>query len=70
LPVGSAYHVNFYQTNIFTPLWIWGTSIPGSVVDVNVNNTTWGAGVLHITITEAEEVQLGILVPLVNEVAR
>ena len=70
LPIGSAYHVNFYQTNIFTPLWIWGTSIPGSVVDVNVNNTTWGAGVLHITITEAEEVQLGILVPLINEVAR
>ncbi|MEO2169018.1 MAG: hypothetical protein ABGY42_13030 [bacterium] len=70
LPPGSAYHVNFYQTNFFTPLWIWGTSIPGSVVDVNVNNTSWGGGALHINITQVEEVQLGILMPLTTEVTR
>jgi hypothetical protein len=70
LPIDSEYHVNFFQTNFFTPLWIWGTSIPDAEVNVNVNNTTWGAGVLHITITQVEEVQLGILVPLVNEVPR
>ena len=68
LPPGTEYHVNFYQRNIFTPLWIWGTSVEGSDVDVNVNNTTWGAGVLHISITEPEEVQLGILQPLVERV--
>jgi hypothetical protein len=70
LPPGSTYHVNFFQTHFLSPLWIWGTSIPGSVVDVNVNNTSWGGGVLHITITQVPEVQLGILVPLTTEVTR
>ena len=70
LPPDSSYHVNFFQTNLLTPLWIWGTSIPGSAVDVNVNNTPWGSGVLHITITQVEEVQLGILLPLIAEVSR
>ncbi|MFP6663751.1 MAG: hypothetical protein VCC00_06095 [Deltaproteobacteria bacterium] len=68
LPIGTAYHVNFYQTNLFTPLWIWGASVPGSAVDVNVNYTSWGGGLLHITITQAEQVQLGILLPLVERV--
>ncbi|MDG2334788.1 MAG: hypothetical protein P8Q97_11230, partial [Myxococcota bacterium] len=68
LPIGSAYHVNYYQSNWFW--WIWGDSVPGSDIDVNVTNTGWGGGLSHISITTHANVQNGIRDPLVLRVAR
>ncbi|MDE0887114.1 MAG: proprotein convertase P-domain-containing protein [Myxococcota bacterium] len=67
-PLGSAYHVNMYQSNWFW--WIWGDSVPGSDVDVNVTNTIWGGGLSHISITTHANVQAGISVPLLLRVDR
>ncbi len=68
LPIGSAYHVNYYQSNWFW--WIWGDSVPGSDVDVNVTNTGWGGGLTHISITTHANIQNGIHDPLILRVAR
>jgi len=68
LPVGSTYHVNYYQSNWFW--WIWGDSVPGSDVDVNVTNTGWGGGLSHISITTHANVQDGIRAPLILRVSR
>lgn len=70
LPIGSAYHVNYYQNNIFTIGLIWGDSVPGASVDVNVTDTGWGAGLLHTSITTHINVEDGILNPLLVRVAR
>ncbi|MFP6660759.1 MAG: proprotein convertase P-domain-containing protein, partial [Myxococcota bacterium] len=68
LPSGSAYHVNYYQSNWF---WrIWGDSVPGADVDVNVTSTGWGGGLSHISITTHANVQAGIHDPLVLRVNR
>jgi len=64
LPVGTAYHVNYYQAS---PFWlIWGDSVPGSDVDELVS----GLFVTHITITNQAVVQEGIHDRLVERVAR
>ncbi len=68
LPIGSAYHVNYYQSNWFW--WIWGDSVPGSDVDVHVTNTGWGGGLSHISITTHSNIQNGIHDPLVLRVER
>lgn len=68
LPIGSVYHVNYYQSNLFW--WIWGDSIPGADVDVNVTNTAWGWALSHISITTHANVQDGIHDPLVLRVEK
>ena len=68
LPVGTAYHVNYYQSfGIIPP---WGGSVPGADVDVNVTSTFWGFLLAHITITNSSIVQAGIHDPLVLRVPR
>ena len=68
LPIGSAYHVNYYQSH--WSWWIWGDSVPGADVDVNVTSTGWGGGLSHISITTHANVQAGIHDPLVLRVDR
>ena len=62
LPIGTQYHVNYYQSSIFW--WIWGDSVPGADVDELVT------GVSHISITNDPVVQNGIHDPLVLLVPR
>lgn len=63
LPPSTAYHVNYYQRNIFSGLTM-GNSVPGADVDVNVTQQSWGGGILHANITLAPEVQAGLMDPL------
>ena len=64
LPVGTEYHVNYYQANL---LWlIWGDSVVGADVDELVS----GLFVTHITITNQSIVQDGIYDRLVERVPR
>ena len=68
LPIGTAYHVNYYQSfGIIPP---WGASVPGADVDVNVTGTFWGFLLVHITITNSGVVQDGIYSPLVARTPR
>ena len=68
LPIGTAYHVNYYQSfGIIPP---WGSSVPGADVDVNVTGTFWGFLLVHITITNSGVVQDGIHSPLVARTPR
>ena len=68
LPVGTAYHVNYYQSfGIIPP---WGASVPGADVDVNVTSTLWGFLLVHISITNSSVVQQGIHDPLVLRTPR
>ncbi|MFP6605916.1 MAG: hypothetical protein VCC19_05025, partial [Myxococcota bacterium] len=68
LPLGTGYHVNYYQSfGIIPP---WGSSVPGADVDVNVTSTFWGFLLVHITITNSSNVQSGIYDPLVLRVPR
>jgi hypothetical protein len=67
-PIGTNYHVNYYQQwGIIPP---WGSSVAGADVDVNVTSTSWGSFIWHITITNSAEVQAGIHDPLVFRVPR
>ena len=68
LPLGTAYHVNYYQSFGIVPPW--GSSVPGADVDVNVTSTIWGFLLFHITITNSGNVQSGIHDPLVLRVPR
>jgi len=66
-PIGSAYHVNYYQRADF---FIRGNSVPGADVDVNVNATPWGAGVEHTGVDDLANVRSGVRDPLVLWVPR
>ena len=68
IPLGTNYHVNYYQQWGFIPPW--GNSVAGADVDVNVTSTSWGSFIWHITITNSAEVQAGIHDPLVLRVSR
>jgi hypothetical protein len=63
LPPTTAFHVNYYQRNLFS-LGIWGNSVPGADIDVNVTQQPWGGGILHFTITLSPQVQAGLMDPL------
>jgi hypothetical protein len=63
LPPTTAFHVNYYQRNFFS-FGIWGNSVPGADIDVNVTQQPWGGGILHFTITLSPEVQAGLMDPL------
>jgi hypothetical protein len=68
LPIGTAYHVNYYQSfGIIPP---WGASVLGADVNVNVTTTFWGFLLVHISITTSGVVQSGIYDPLVQLVPR
>jgi hypothetical protein len=67
LPFGSQYHVNYYQREDF---FIRGNSVPGADVDVNVSNTSWGAGVQHTGIDDLAQVRSGVRDPLLARVPR
>lgn len=67
LPFGSQYHVNYYQREDF---FIRGNSVPGADVDVNVSNTSWGAGVQHTGIDDLTEVRSGVRDALLARVPR
>jgi hypothetical protein len=68
LPIGSGYHVNYYQSfGIIPP---WGSTVPGADVNVNVSATFWGFLLVHISITTSGMVQDGIYDPLVLLVPR
>jgi len=68
LPLGTGYHVNYYQSfGIIPP---WGGSVAGADVDVNVTSTLWGFLLVHITITNSAIIQSGIHDPLVQLVPR
>ena len=62
LPIGTGYHVNYYQASWLWP--VWGDSVPGADVDELVT------GVSHITITYNPVVQSGIHDALVLRVPR
>ena len=66
-PIGSAYHVNYYQREDF---FIRGNSVPGADVDVNVNSTPWGAGIEHTGVDDLANVRSGIRDPLLLRVPR
>ncbi len=68
-PLGSAYHVNYYQRNDFL---IKGNSITtgGAEVDVNVTSTPWGSGLVHTSIDDHDNVRSGVLDPLLVRVPR
>lgn len=68
LPLGTQYHVNYYQQWGFIPPW--GNSVAGADVDVNVTSTSWGSFLWHITITNSAEVQSGIFDPILLRVSR
>ncbi|MEE3327277.1 MAG: proprotein convertase P-domain-containing protein [Myxococcota bacterium] len=68
LPLGTQYHVNYYQQWGFIPPW--GDSVAGADVDVNVTSTGWGSFLWHITITNSSEVQSGIFDPILLRVPR
>ena len=68
LPLGTQYHVNYYQQWGFIPPW--GDSVAGADVDVNVTSTSWGSFLWHITITNSAEVQSGIFDPILLRVPR
>ncbi|MCS5635254.1 MAG: proprotein convertase P-domain-containing protein [Myxococcota bacterium] len=68
LPLGTAFHVNYYQSFGFIPPW--GSSVSGADVDVNVTATFWGFLLVHITITNSGVVQDGIHDPLVLRTPR
>ena len=68
LPIGSGYHVNYYQSFGIVPPW--GSSVPGADVNVNVTATFWGFLLVHISITNSGVVQSGIYDPLVLLVPR
>jgi hypothetical protein len=48
LPPGTAFHANYYQTAPYQP--VYGVSIPGSNVDLDVRTTAWGANLNHTSI--------------------
>jgi hypothetical protein len=68
LPLGTAYHVNYYQSFGFVPPW--GGSVAGADVNVNVSATFWGFLLVHITITNSGVVQNAIYEPLLLRVPR
>ena len=68
LPLGTQYHVNYYQQWGFIPPW--GDAVAGADVDVNVTSTSWGSFLWHITITNSAEVQSGIFDPILLRVPR
>jgi hypothetical protein len=43
-PPGSAYLVNYYQTN---DIALEGEPVPGAGVNLDVTNTSWGSGLVH-----------------------
>ena len=68
-PLTSAYHVNYYQRSDFL---IKGNSITtgGAEVDINVNSTPWGGGLVHGSIDDHANVRSGVLDPLLLRVPR
>jgi triacylglycerol lipase len=67
-PIGTQYHVNYYQQWGFIPPW--GNSVGGADVNVNVTSTTWGWLLFHISITTSAQVQAGLYDPLLLRVQR
>jgi cysteine-rich repeat protein len=67
LPIGTQYHVNYYQREDF---FIRGNSVAGSAVDVNVSSTSWGAGVEHTGVDDLANVRSGVRDPLILRVAQ
>jgi hypothetical protein len=55
-PVGTLYHVNYYQRR---QLWPRGDAVPGAI-NVNVTDTVWGNTLEHTSIDGSEEVQTRI----------
>jgi subtilisin-like proprotein convertase family protein len=68
LPLGTQYHVNYYQQWGFIPPW--GNSVAGADINVNVTSTGWGWLLFHISITTAPEVKAGVYDPLLLRVQR
>jgi hypothetical protein len=68
-PLGSAYHVNYYQRSDFL---IRGNSITtgGAEVDINVTSTPWGGSLVHTSIDDHVNVRSGVLDPLLLRVPR
>lgn len=52
-PIGSLYHVNYYQRKDWL---LKGTSVAGAV-NTNVTQTTWGKNLLHTTIDDSAVLQ-------------
>ena len=57
MPVGTAYHDNFYQRKDFL---LKGNSIAGAH-NTNVTQTSWGKSLVHTTIDDSATLQ-GLLV--------
>jgi subtilisin-like proprotein convertase family protein len=68
LPLGTQYHVNYYQQWGFIPPW--GNSVAGADINVNVTSTGWGWLLFHISITTAPEVKAGVYDSLLLRVQR
>jgi len=62
LPIGTLYHVNYYQ-NSFLFFLIWGAPVPGADVNVQIS-------LPHYLVTNPVSVQNGIYEPLVLLVPR
>lgn len=67
LPPSTAYHVNYYQRNDF---FLRGNAVPGADVNVNVNDTAWGAGLGHGSVDDHPNTRAGVMDPLVARIAR
>ena len=64
LPVGTAYHDNFYQRNDFL---LEGNSVAGAH-NTNVTQTTWGKSLTHTTIDDSPTLQSRLLSHLITRV--
>lgn len=67
LPPSTAYHVNYYQRN---DTFLKGNSVSGADVNVNVNSTDWGAGLGHGSVDDHINTRNGIMLPLIERIAR
>jgi hypothetical protein len=62
-PIGTGYHVNYWQSLPSGPLNLLGTSIPAANVDIDVRTnaaTPWGAGLDHFTVDDHQNVRNAI----------
>ncbi|MFQ5768187.1 MAG: hypothetical protein ACE5ID_09425 [Acidobacteriota bacterium] len=62
LPPSTQFHDNYYETVcpvvVFFPLC--GQSLPGADLNLDINTTTWGAGLDHFQMDDAPQVLQGI----------
>ncbi len=66
-PPSTAYHVNYYQRN---DTFIRGNSVAGADVDVNVNSTAWGSGLVHGNVDDHVNTRDGVMLPLLDRITR